>query len=102
MSLWGCREEDAGIPTLETVGQMSDEEATSCLAGYSQSELYAAWGKPTMCFSGLPGDWWEYGDGEKVTVYYQMEYYGEPGEIPVSYVVTCSDVQGLENGGAGG
>ena len=102
--IWIYRKMNTSIPTLEEVARMSDEEATSCLAGHTYKELCDAWGYPTMCLSGLPGDWWSLsGDGGKdekgVTVYYAFEYYGEPDDIPVAYVRTPT-VQESEDGGA--
>ncbi|MDE7365880.1 MAG: hypothetical protein K2N24_00825 [Lachnospiraceae bacterium] len=99
--IWIYRKMNTSILTLEEVARMSDEEATSCLAGHTQKELYAAWGHPTMCLSGMPGDSWSLpGDGwEKVIVYYALGYYGEPDDIPVTYVRTPT-VQESEDGEA--
>ncbi len=99
--IWIYRKMNTSIPTLEEVARMSDEEATSCLTGHTQKELYAAWGHPTMCLSGMPGDSWSLpGDGwEKVIVYYALGYYGEPDDIPVTYVRTPT-VQESEDGEA--
>lgn len=97
--IWIYRKMNTSIPTLEEVARMSDEEATSCLAGHTQKELYTAWGHPTMCLSGMLGDSWSLpGDGwKKVIVYYALEYYGEPDDIPVTYVRTPT-VQESEDG----
>lgn len=99
---WLYQKKNTSIPTLGEVARMSDEEATRCLAGHTQKELYDAWGPPTMCLSGLPGDWWSLSgtggiDGRKVTVYYAFEYYGEPGGISVISVMTPA-VQESEDG----
>lgn len=100
--IWIYRKENTGsIPTLEEVARMSDEEATSCLAGHSRKELYDVWGNPTMCLSGLPGDYWilpgSLGKDERaVTVYYAFEYYGEADDLPVISVRT-PNAGGLED-----
>lgn len=101
--IWVCRKKDTGsIPTLEEVTRMSDEEATSCLAGHSKKELVAAWGNPTMCLSGLPGDWWNWGEyGGRVTVYYEFGYYGDPDDISVTVVRISPDVYESEGEEAG-
>lgn len=71
----GCRNENAStIPVLEEVIQMSDEEATDCLTGYSREELAAAWGEPDPWPFGMAGDWWHYGNnGGYVEVAYGLD-----------------------------
>lgn len=94
VNLWGCQKKPAGsIPSIEEVTQMSVEEAADLLVGCRRNDLYAAWGSPTMCLSGLPGDWWEYGQyGGEITVYYEFEYYGEYDEISVTSAGISPDV----------
>ncbi|MCM1496277.1 MAG: hypothetical protein NC089_10840 [Bacteroides sp.] len=75
VNICGCQNEDVnGIPSLEEVIQMSDEEATDCLAGYSSEELAAAWGEPDPWPYGVVGAWWHYGtSGGYVEVVYGLD-----------------------------
>lgn len=75
LNICGCQNEDVnGVPALEEVIRMSDEEATDCLAGYSSEELAAAWGEPDPWLYGVAGDWWHYGNnGGYVTVFYGLD-----------------------------
>lgn len=79
VNICGCRNEDANtIPALEEVIQMSDEEATDCLAGYSREELAAAWGEPDPWPFGMVGDWWHYGNnGGYVEILYVLDTGGD-------------------------
>ena len=83
--------EVSNIPQLKDVATMSDEEATECLKGLSWEELIAAWGEPTICFMGLPGDRWLIEDYEKeVSVGYNFGADSEEDLIVIS--VRISDV----------
>lgn len=88
----GCANKNtSNIPTLEEMATMSDEEATECLKGLSWEELIAAWGEPTICFMGLPGDRWLIEDYEKeVSVGYNFGADSEEDLIVIS--VRISDV----------
>lgn len=94
VNICGCRNENANtIPVLEEVMQMSDEEATDCLTGYSREELAAAWGEPDPWPFGMAGDWWHYGNnGGYVEIRYGLDTGGDfdINEIGDYQSVVCS------------